>query len=461
MSVESKIQVAIVSDDIKVGGKIAKIFKLLNIIPHTFDDAKDFLNSSSRTKYNLCLLDIKKSKVAQKIVVENPSLIDSEFAFLFNAETQQLLGPTYSMDHLGYINTDYEMLGQVKFILNKFNTNLEKEEDTRQYKDYFLHHSPRSKDMAKNIESYREKLHYHELLNAFVANFEKKLMTSGFSDALASSLTDFDPVKSFALFRLNDNGTKLINLEVTSDKALDVPTLWLGKNNDSGIGEHTIAVVENIVSPLVKQTLLNISLSRNNETSDLLLCVEIDDQYAYSVDWSMLESIISGKYAQFLNRLNSVKSTQQERNLFSLLEDVQSNETSFNLVSIDLSDVSDLLSTDIKIQFDWERFFFDVKSYVKNYLSTKDLFIASTDNLLLTLDEESFSSSYEALLDYVKAFELSRYFTGINRSQLFGLEMRVKEVPVSTFALLNHVKKETLNAQNVEFANNRIGNIEL
>lgn len=443
MSQDSKMQIAVVAEDIQVGAKVAKIFKILGLVPHTFDDAKEFLNSSTRTQYNLCFLDIKKSKVAQKIVIKNPSLSNCRFAFMHDEQSHNLLGPTFTESHLGYVNTEYELLGQVKYILNRYNNELRELEEISQYKNYFLHHSPKSKDMMKTLETYREKLHYHDLIEEFVQKFDNALLTRNFSDALSSALHDFEPVLNFAVFKINESGTKLINLELTGEKTLDIPSLWLGKSDDIGIGEHTITVVENILSPLVKQTLLNMSLSRNNETSDILLSLEIDDQYAYQINWTMIEGVLSGKYAQYINRLNSITEDKRERGLFSLLDQIQEGGEASHLVAVDITDITDVLMTNADINFEWEKFYSDFSTYAQNFLKAQGLYIADPEHLLVTIKSDEFSSDYDALRDYCQKLELSKYFVGVNRSQLFGLEARVKEVPFSIYALTNYLKNES------------------
>ncbi len=436
MKTSKNLNVAVVTHDLKLAGRVCSEFKKLNILVHSFESASDFLSSLESTQYDLSLIDIADSKVGNETLALDSRLSSTSLAFIFTIASSKYLGPTYTTDHLGYVDATRDLTGQLKNILFNYKKKMNLISEFESYKSFHANYAQKSKGLHAQVESLKEKIYHQNIMTNFSKNFEKLLEEFNFSTALSKSLCEFDGVKNYALFKLNDSGTKLINLDLDGEKSLDIPSIWIGKNNDVGIGSECISVASGIVEPFVDETLLSITISKNNESSDMLLVLEILDSDAYALDWNGFESFLSGKYAQMINRLNDIKEDKEDRSIFHLLDDLSNISSGDHLIGLDISDIADVLSVKFDVSFNYLKFWSDLKTYCRTFFALEDIYIVDNSLIALRVSQKDFSVIFDSLKETFGAYDISKYFQGISKSEVMSLEIRVSEMPFSHFGLI-------------------------
>lgn len=449
MKSNKRLEVAILSSNLSLAHKINEVFKKLDMITHTYENASDFLNSLNANHFELCLIDIKNSKYQDQSVALDKRLDDSSLAFIYDQDSEKYLGPTYTTSHLGYVNAEGSIAGQIKNILFNYNGKKKLMAEFEQYKSFHASYSDKTKTLYAKNESLKESLYNITRIKDFFIDLETELGQFSFSIALSNSLTKFEAVRSYALLKLNDSGTKLINLDLDGKKSLDVPSIWVGKNNDVGIGDECISVASSIVEPFVDETLLCVTVSKNNVSADLLLILEISEADAYTLDWNLFEQFLSGKYSQMLTRLGDYeKKSTPEKSIFNLLDDLGHISSDDHLLGIDLSDISDFLEVKFSPSFNYLKFWQDMKTYMKTFFNIDDLYIVDHNLLCAKVSKDDFAILFDSMKTSFDSYDIGKYFSGISRSEVSALKLRVSEIPYSHFGLVQK-KKEIENTTEV------------
>ena len=115
-------KVAILLDNLKVANEMGKVFRKLNIIPDCFDSAESFLIAQIESSYDLCVLDIEKCLYEGSPIVSRREMSSLKLGFYFNEESAPMLVHTHGMDHLGYVDQDRDLVGQIKNLLVRYNS---------------------------------------------------------------------------------------------------------------------------------------------------------------------------------------------------------------------------------------------------------------------------------------------------------------------------------------------------
>ena len=442
MKGNKNLEVAILSSNLSQAKRIGEVFNKLNMITHTYEEASDFLSSLNSNHFELCLIDIKNSKNMEESVALDARLEHSSLAFIYDQDSEKYLGPTYRTEHLGYVNADGHIAGQVKNILFNYNGKKKLMGEFAQYKSFHANYSDKTKSLFAKNESLKENLYNVTRIKDFFLTLESELQQFSFSIALSNSLTGFEAIKSYALLKLNDAGTKLINLDLEGKKSLDIPSIWIGKNEDVGIGDECISVASSIIEPFVEDNLLCITVSKNNESADLLLVLEISEADAYTLDWNLFEQFLSGKYSQMLTRLNDLeKNTTYEKTIFHLMDDLGHVSSDDHLLGIDLSDISDFLEVKFGASFNYLKFWQDMKTYAKTFFNIDDLYIVDHNLLCAKVSKDDFAILFDSLKTSFDSYDIAKYFSDIPRSEVAALKLRVSEIPFSHFGLVQKKKE--------------------
>jgi len=433
-------KVAILLENLKLASDMGKVFRKLNIIPDVFDCSQSFLIAQIESPYELCVLDIEKCLYEGSPIVSRRELAGVELAFSFNSETEEMLVHTYGMNHLGYIDQQRDLVGQIKNLLVRYNGRSSKRSETSYLKNFHNEYKDRQQKLMANNQAQKEKLYFKEMLFELVKDIQMNSENGFFSEVMATILDKKDFVQGYTYLELNETKNKLVPMEMSGQKQIDTPPLWLGQTLVDGVGDHAIAMTQNVLSSLVTNPVVAITLSKDALNTNALLMLEVTDEVLFSLDWEVAEIVINGLYAQTYVKKMERLSVIESRTAFDLMARLNQSTADLHLISIDLSDILDFQEVKKEVRFNWAKFWNDFRVFLSPIIETKDIYNVSVDSVVFPVTASIFNEAFAATSDLCQRFSIAKYFHGAQNIDLQNIKLHVREIPCSQYGLVNHVE---------------------
>ncbi len=432
-------QVAILSTSLKTANELGKVFKKLNIVPDSFQSTEDFLISQIQNKFDFIIFDIKSCIYENAPIVLRKEVAHSQFAFYFDDQSADMIAPTYSINHLGYINASSDILGQVKNILVRFNHAQKLTNEVEYYQTFKHDFAPKQDALLKSHEAMREKLFYQDEIFSILKDISSGIKEKkSFTDIVAQLFDGRDYIRGYSLLELHDGGTKLVAEEINGRKRLNIPSIWLGKKNTE-IDEHAIELTQNIVATLTKSPIITLTLSNDNRSISSLLLLEIDDSTLFSFDWEIVESSMSGAYAMSSMHQEKVVENRDIKSTFELLDKLKDKSSNSHLLAFDLSDIFDFKELRQDVEFNWSLFWKDLKLNLAMIISDGEMYTTSLEKFILVVDDFIFEEAFAAAKEFCQKLSLKKYFSGLELFEIQAVKIDVKEIPFSEYALIKNL----------------------
>jgi hypothetical protein len=433
-------KVAILLENLKVASEMGKVFRKLNIIPDCFDSAESFLIAQIESPYDLCVLDIEKCLYEGKPLVSRRELAGVELSFFYNSETAEMLVHTYGMNHLGYVDKERDLIGQIKNLLVRYNSRSATRSEMSYLKNFHNEYKTRQQKLMANNQAQKEKLYFKEMLFDLVKDIQMNAENGFFSDVMSTILDQKDFVEGYTYLELNETKNKLIPMAMDGTKQIDTPPLWLGQTLVDGIGDHAIAMTQNVLSSLVTNPVVAITLSKDALNTNALLMLEVKDEVLFSLDWEVAEIVINGLYAQTyvkkMERLNTIES----RTSFDLMARLNQSTADLHLIGIDLSDILDFQEAKKEARFNWAKFWNDFRVFLSPITESKDIYNVSVDSIVFPVSANIFDEAFAATSDLCQRFSIAKYFHGAQNIDLQNIKLHVREIPCSQYGLVSHIE---------------------
>ena len=439
-------KVAILLDNLKVANEMGKVFRKLNIIPDCFDSAESFLIAQIESSYDLCVLDIEKCLYEGSPIVSRREMSSLKLGFYFNEESAPMLVHTYGMDHLGYVDQDRDLVGQIKNLLVRYNSQANTSNEMTYLKNFHNEYKTRQSKLVANNQAQKEKLFFKEMLFDLVKDIQVNAQNGFFSEVIPAVLDKKDFVLSYSFFELNETKNKLISMDMDGTKKLETPPLWLGHTLVDGIGDHAIAMTQNVLSSLVTNPVVAISLSKDALQTNGLLMLEVKDEVLFSLDWEVAEIVLNGLYAQTYVKKMERLSVVESKTSFDLMARLSQASDNTHLIGIDLSDILDFQEIKADAHFKWDKFWNDFRIYLSPIIESGDIYNVAVDSVVFPVSSHIFNEAFVATKDLCSRFSIAKYFDGAQKIDLQNIKLHVREIPCSQYGLINHLDGKGLEA---------------
>lgn len=444
-----KPQVAFLTANFEVAKKMGQLFKKLSLVLDTFLSPEDFLISHLTSKFDLVFIDLDAALYEGSPIISRKELRNTNLAFFVSgASAMPLVANTYSVDHLGYIFSNLDVVGQVKNILLRFNTLNKLKSEVNYYNSYKYDVLPKHENLVKSYEELREnfsKTQGELNLISKISKVSKQVMS--FNAVLENTLEGCESVKSYNFLKLSQDGMKLIPNDLkfsTASKNMKIPAVWLGKKNEM-ITDLVVGLAQNIATSVTEFPLVSLLMSKDGISVDSLILIEVNSQSDLKLNWELVESTLCGVYSQFENKTVETVSKQTILSPFDLLNVFNGTVANENLhlLAFDLSDIFDFKNLRDNITFDWAEFWSDFKIRLANIISDGQIYTISPEQVVIIVDDFIFEESFQASKEFCGKLALSKYFSGLENYEVNAAKISLKEIPFSEYALLSNLGRKS------------------
>lgn len=432
-------KVAVVSSMIGDCKAFSKIFKNINTVIDSFDSVDLFLISHLQVKYDLVIIRAKDAIYEGEPLFNRYELKKTNRAFIVSNNNE--LKSVAKINSLGVIYPELDLLAQIRNILEQFNQRTSLNLQLTQLESFHDKYRHKQEALVASLESERTKTLYgkdfFEVCD--IINFNQD--ESSFTELVTNLFEQLEFVNSYTLFELNSKINKLCPVNLDGLKNIKVPDIWLGHIKLKGVNENGMNMVKNIVSNLVSNPVVTLSLKANTTDTTAVIALEVDRDYLFNFNWQIIESLLSGIYAQNLSSQTHVSANAAAKGPYELLGNISQVTHGRNLISVDTSEITDLLELRADFEFDWETFWKDMKVYLSQITSINNIYNISFESIVLDVENDFFDESYAATQDLCKNVRLAKYFSGKDKSLLLSMSLNVSEIPYSQYSMVSAARK--------------------
>lgn len=432
-------KVAVVSSMIDDCKSFSKIFKSINTIVDSYDNNDSFLISHLERSYDLVIMRAQNQLYEGRSLFERHELRNTKRAFIVSSSSE--LKSVAMVKSLGVIFSELDLLPQVRSILDQYNQSTSLERQLLQLENFHDKYRHKQEALVASLESERTKTLYgkdfFEVCDSI--NFNKD--ETSFQNLISNVFDQLQFVSSYTVFDLNEKINKLCPIKYEGHKTVNVPDIWLGHIKLKGVNEHGLNMVKNIVSNLVNNPVVTLSMSKNGTDITSVVALEVDRDYLFNFNWQVIESLLSGIYAQLSVNTESIIANAQAKGPFELLSQISEVTHGRNLINVDTSEISDLLELRSDFEFDWNSFWRDMKVYLSQITSINNIYNVSFESIVLDVENDFFDESFAAAKDLCRNIRLGKYFSGKDKSLILSMSLDVTEIPYSQYSMVTTTRK--------------------
>ncbi len=454
------LDVAILIEDLEVASEISNHLRCTGVIPHFYEDFKSFWYGTHDKAPSLAIVDVKLMSSGELSLHDHPLIKEDRInlVFFYSNATAPLLYSTYDLWHLGTLNSDQNIKGQLKGVLKRLNRKLELENQNESLSLASQQFENKLNKLIVKTNADSERNFYRDQLIEVCNQLDRVSLSGDFGSVCKRVLGSVDFISQFSLMELAPGGTRLIPVKIESDKFVEIPALWLGKKCENGIELFAQNLATQVAIEIYEGELMVLAIKAAKGNPDLLLFVSAEDESVFNnFDWDFMERHLSGVYGRMeLKRQSRQRVEDSSYDCWKLMDMVdgeffkgfgETNELS--LINVNFDRLLGAVRSRPDVRFFWNKFFeeFKTRMSLSFDFSFKFAPVGMTD--LGILIPASDSKAFELIKSFTKGFPFWRYFENTDITIGKDLTPEVRMVPMSAEAYFNFIEnKEVVYTKN-------------
>ncbi|MCK5883979.1 MAG: hypothetical protein KAG61_09835 [Bacteriovoracaceae bacterium] len=458
-----ELDAAILIENLEIAAEISNNLRCTGVIPHFYEDFKSFWYGTHDSSPSLAIVDVKLMSSGELSLHDHPMIKNNKCNIIFfhNDATAPLLFSTYDLWHLGTINSDQNLKGQLKGVLKRLNHKLELETTNENLKLGANKYERKLKSLATSTNSEKERVFYRDQLINICNQLDRISLEGDFSSLCKKVLAGVEFISGYSIMELAPGEQRLLSTKIECDKHIEIPALWLGKKCENGIELFAQNLATQVAIEVFDEELMVLAIKGAKENPDLLLFIKSEDEGAFNnFDWDFLERHLSGIYGRIELRKQGKKSISSST--YDCWEMMDAIDGEFfkgldaggdlSLINVNFDKLIAAIRIRPDIRFFWGKFFEEFKSRMALSFDFNFKFspVGTTD--LGVLIPASDAKAFELIKIFTKSFPYWRYFENTDFTIGKELTPEVRMIPMSAEAYLSFIENRevvyTRNYQN-------------
>lgn len=448
-----KITVALVLEDRAVAHRLASELKQLNILSYYYDSLRDFWRESLKELPDLTIVDVKSMSDGEMILKNHPRLKDNKLslAFYHTDQSKFLLSSTFGIHNYGVINGEFNLSGQLKSVLARLNNESDIKEQTLDYEKTVERLRNRTARLISDISEFKSREDFQKETMDLVNEIELKMKNSSFIESTITVFSHWNRLTNFGCYELNASAQKLVAPVFKRNKYHELPSLWLGQFCKDGIAENAQNMSVQVAIDQFGLDVITFKIKGDKKKPSLIYYFELDKITRDSMPWELFEKLVSGLYAnELLSKTTNAETAKTETfmsswNLMNEIDEHHYNlkAAKIRLVNLSFNHLIEAVKTKPKNRFYWKTFYNDFLQELEKSCGTNfKISEFGTYGLNFLIPTENLDSFMNNLEDFVIRFSYWRYFEDPQALLATNLFPEFKEVPLTSYSLLNHLDRE-------------------
>lgn len=445
-----ELSVAILMDDLACAKDIASALRQNNILAHHYQSLDEYWVASSIQAPDLTIVDVTKMSQGNIQFKTHPRVQDKtlSYAFFSKDSTKILLQSTFGLNPIGYIHNDASLNNQVISLVARIKSDIYQIKTKAELESRLQRLQARSQRLISDRSNAEEFRAHFDFIRNFCTEIEDQATRQDFTISLIAKLDKWEAIDSFGLYELNQNGQRLISPEISKNRFLPFPALWLGQTNALGIESFAQEMATQVANDLFEIEPVILKIHAGNANPDLLLFISFKEERMMNFPWDVFEYNLSSS----LRRLKLYQQMPQYSSQFLPMWEALDNmdrlqsagaDSDVRIVALSLIPLTDVVKRRTGNKFFWSSFFNDFFLQLSGRLqkSTK-LSLFGPWHVLFFIPRENVEVETQMLQSFIKQFSYWKFFE--DNSQILSEEMLplLKLIPASSAHYLRIFEKE-------------------
>lgn len=408
-SVIDKLNIAILTKDMRLSKDISLSLRKFNIYASVFVNLDEFLMSYNSRQFDLSFVDITCVKQGTLELKDfNKFKIEKMSVSLFYNSSSTSLVPSLSQDYVlkskGFFNLDLDFENQFLNLRSIILSEMKLATTLSTVKSKVRHLSNQNLSLERESISFNETVNCYESFTGFLDGFKNN---DDFLTKISKSLDAWKDCYKFSLLSYSENTKRLKSLNLSFDKYQNLPGMEISKL--SILSENFFEMLSQAYSDQFSSNAKAISVSLDNH---LILIGEFSSDLKEEKAWNYFSNSLS----LISNDIFEVPIIKDESDFFSFLNDI--DDQYFNKVksdtkymTIDLSPMTDFITTKYTSRFYWEEFIESFEASIKSASNPNSKIVRCASlSFFVGVDGLRLKESYDLLKKVIIDFKYWEFF---------------------------------------------------
>lgn len=443
----------LVMEDILIAQKIAIHLKKSGRVCYYYDNLKKFWADTLREIPDLVIVDVKKMSEGDLVLMNHPRVKDNKLnlAFFYTENTKFLLNSTYNIENYGTIADSENLTGELNALFTRLESKKDIKDQAIDYEQTISRLKNRTAKLVSDISEFKLREEYQKEVLDLVETMDLKLKTSNFHDALIKTISSWEKVLSFGCYELNQTSQKLLSPKYRVEKYFELPELWLGQFAKEGISESYQNMSIQVAIDQFGLDVVPMKIYGAKKHPEFITYFSIDKTFKNNIPWDLFSKLVSNLYSKWL--LNQTTNPEQIKNknfisswdFLGIIDEHHYNlkSSKLRLINFSFMNLVDVIKDKSRNRFYWKTFYNEFLTELEKSCGA-DFKVTEFGNyhLFFLVTVENFEKLMNSLEDFSVRFSYWRYFEDSSAMLAAKLLPEIKEIPMTSNALLAHVDKE-------------------
>ncbi len=259
-------------------------------------------------------------------------------------------------------------------------------------------------------------------LYQMILNLKSKEIFSleNFIDEFSALLGNWKSVKSFSFYHLSISNRSLVSRTINHDKCIDLPSIELGENSNTGIKKIFQEQAYQVVFEMMGIQTIALRVEGLFDKPDMICFINLKPKVFEALseedfNWDMVENSLSHIYRGTLIQKDEEVEQAQFMTIWdslSMMDATDSEEFGYKYFNIDFLSFNRFVSKNKHVKFLWSEFFRECLLELSNTLSNDcKITTFGTTHILLMIPSNYVDKEFIQLKKFVEGIEFWKYFS--------------------------------------------------
>lgn len=433
--------VALLMEDPSSAREVSAALRQAGIFAHYYRELDEFWVATKMQLPSLAIVDVAKMSFGSTQFKDHPCVRDGSLqtVFFHKDETRFLLQSALSLPAYGFIYGDIGLVPQVLALVKRRRDEVMLKVKTDELEDRVTRLQSRSARLIGERSTNEQFKAYFEFITTLGKEIGEESRAGEFVTALFNRLSEWAPVRNVGLYELSNNRQKLVSTALQRKKWITLPSLWIGKDCNTGIESFAIDMGWQVARDIFETEPVELRLFGVGSHPDMLLYLEVDRERVQEFPWELLASTLSGVWRQWRLARQQPRPMLQSRPVWEALElldqiHFHQTESGEKVLLLSLTPLLSAIKKKTGNRFHYTAFYNEFFLQLGGVLhETTQFSFCGPWHVLLFTKSAFLEREHSKVSDLLVSFPFWRFFE--DESRVMGDEMRPTLKPLAPSAV--------------------------
>lgn len=454
------LTVAILMDDLHAAKEMTSSLRTQGIFAHLYQTLDEYWVATNIESPDISIIDVTRMSSGTIQFKNHPKVVTKQlnYAFFSKDSTKILLQSTLGLHPMGYLHQDMTLGVQMNYLIESVRREKQNKAEMNELKDRVNRLQARSGRLLTERHKAENFKASFQFIREFLSDLESKRSITEFQQTLAHKFSQWDLIKNFGFYELNQSGQKLIAPELDKVNSVSFPSLWLGQTNAHGIEFFAQDMALQVAVDLFENEPKVLKLHGAEMNPDAMIFIETKQIEEDIFPWEIFELMLTQAYRQVRLQEDRPITSSQAIPMWEAMElmdrfQTQAGEESGKIIFISMTSLLQTIKRRHNNRFYWSAFYHEFFSVISQKLDKSSrMSVLSPGHIAIFVEREKLEGEHIRLQGILRQFSYWRFFE--DDAQVLGAEIypQIRLLPPSANYCLKMMEKDWSESSDAEFA---------